>query len=256
MPTASFPRLQLSIPVRHRKDSHITAALRLISAVKSQLYFHAIILQRHSPTLLFLLERFTPSDIGKRGHWARFQPYSLHHLQILINVFARTLLGVERDEHTLLRALGSTRRLLSHILTDEVVEEVLMRWPWPCRQSVLSNRWIGRLILKSYTVADKRSDGYHYSCRISDLMELLAVVWHEEVERDYYNVFPEEMRPGGDHEHKDKEDVIHEVDDEVRFPVETDELGAGEGMEGDDEGDYKGPSYLKRMDDGTLGYKS
>ncbi|KAK6343943.1 hypothetical protein TWF696_007596 [Orbilia brochopaga] len=254
MPAVTLSSLKLPLPLRHYNHAQIAAALAVISAVKSQLFFHAKLLQRHSPTLLFLLEHFTPSDNLKRHHWSRFQPYSTHHLQILINVFVGSILDIEQDERVLLAAAQVKQEMLSYIWTDRNVEEVLLRW-----QVDVRNRWIGRLMLDSYTAEDKSGQRNRYSCRIQEYMEMLALIWHEEVERDYHGVFPEELYPRHGHadSYKNGEEAFYTDEDEVAFSMQANELDDDddETLKGDeDDGEYRGPSCLKRSDDGTLKY--
>ncbi|KAF3912118.1 hypothetical protein ABW21_db0204860 [Orbilia brochopaga] len=242
--TITFPNFSLSLPLRHRKHARIAAALTVISDVKSQLLFHAMLLQRHSPTLLVFLENFSPSDVRLRERWGRFHPYSKRHLQVLINVFAVNLMKTEHDESVLLNATSLRPGLLSYVLTDVEVDEALMRWEVDLRQ-----RWIGRMILNSYSDKGKgMPDPGQSDCSIQEYLEMSARIWYEEIDRDYYNVFPEEKNSS----HEGGKKKTNEGQD-VRFLVQVDD--DDETLKGDDDGEYKGPTCLRRTDNGKLKYK-
>ncbi|KAF3916645.1 hypothetical protein ABW20_dc0104664 [Dactylellina cionopaga] len=247
----SLPSLKSLSKVSNKPQDRMSQILSTISAVKSQLRFHATLIQKHSPTFLFFLERFEPSH--PRQHWAKFQPYSVHHLQILVNVFGRALVEVERDESVLMKHLDAgvvKNGLWKAVFGNKDVEEVMMRWEIEVR-----SRRVGRLILDSW--GHEEEDGWlnkeerPTSCSIPEVMEMLAALWEEEVERDYLGCFPEEVEKDeywedGYEWEEEEETACYEMEGEDSIWDDTyvQEEAAVEA--------YSGPKCLKRKNGLTL----
>ncbi|KAK6538286.1 hypothetical protein TWF694_011165 [Orbilia ellipsospora] len=269
LPKIEAPKLpQIPTPqiltALQQKETEITTLIATLQPIKAQLHFHTALLHKHSQPFLYLLHTFKPPTTRK--HWSRFNPYRLHHLLILKCVFINAFTEVTREESVLEVYLAKNilqREVWDrYIIGDTSVDNILSKWRFGVEQLRL-----GKLILDSYQMSDESGNlgEKEGSADVRQVLEMLAAVWDEEVDGDYYACFPEE-RPGFCYSDFDDEEEVRSTsrgrerrERRGRRGVRAAYYEMGEGEESvlrvvDERGRFRGPRCLRRQDDRTLVY--